>query len=431
MKNCTLCCLWILPLLAAAGPLEKGIEAKAKGDFPLATQELARAVQTQPQNPQAWYHYGVVLGWQDRHAEARAALDRGLAMAPADYDLRAARARVIAWQGDYALASAELAKLAQENPADNDVAVMQARVAGWQGRQSEAESIYRAVIARDPRQVDALSGLGDLARDRQNREEALGYYRQALAIDSSPDIQKRLDALENQTLMRWDAGISASTFSDSSRSDWWSAWTQFSRTTQWGSFWGRIEQGERFDEQDTTLEIGWEGKPADGWTARAFVGGSPDASWAPEWYAELGALWVPAAGWPALAAELRQAEYLPRGVFTLRTGVEYEIGDGWRGSVRWVHQSFENGEPTDGWILSLDKELKSGLAWRIGAASGAESLNGELLRGSSNVLRSRTWFGGIRGPFNDQWGWRMDVEFEDVQGGADRRGFSIGVQHKF
>ncbi len=424
-------CIWLIPAITAASPFERGVQAKAAGDKPRAVRELAIAVKEQPDNAEAWYHYGVVLGWQDRHEEALAAIDRGLSIAPADYDLRVARARVIAWQGNYELASAEFAKLADENPADDDVVVMQGRIASWQGRPDEAAIHYQTVIDRNPRQVDALTGLGDLARDRRKRTEAMDFYQLAMEVGPSPDLQQRIDQLENEKLMRLDFGLTASTFADSARSDWWSVWTQLSRATDWGNFWGRIEQGERFEEQDNVLEIGWEGRTADSLSNTAILGGSQDALWAPEWYAEVGALWSPQAGWPALAAELRHAQYVTRGVWTLRTGLVYNFGNGWSGAARWVHQDFEGGLPTDGWILSLDKEYESGLGWRIGAASGAESLDGQILSRSGEVLHSQTWSASIRGLFNDNWGWQASLEYEDVRGGIDRRGAAVSIYRRF
>ena len=420
---------WLWPLLVHAGSYERGLELKKAGKFPEAEKALASAVRENPRQVEAWFHYGTVLAWQERHDEAMTAFGRGLAFAPDDYDLLVARARVLAWQGDYDRASAELEKLARRNPEDDDVAVMQGRVAGWRGRPDEAEAIYLKVISRNPGQVDALTGLGDLEKERKNRGEARGYYEAALAAGPSPDVSAKLEALENEKRWRVDFGVTGSTFDGSERSDWWSAWTQLGWESSVGVFWGRVEQGERFDDKDTVLEIGWEGAPADGLTTRLFAGGSFDASWAPEWYAEGGVAWKPASKWPALALEIRQAEYVPRSVLTFRTGLDFDFGSGWRSSARWVHQDFENGTPTDGWILALNKEYDSGFAWRIGAASGAESLDGQTLQ--NDVLESQTWFAGIRGPIGDDWGYRLDFEFEDVDGGVDRRGVSLGFHHRF
>ena len=50
---------------------------------------------------------------------------------------------------------------------------------------------------------------------------------------------------------------------------------------------------------------------------------------------------------------------------------------------------------------------------------------------SDSVLRSQTWFAGLRGPITETWGWRADIEREYVDGGPDRTGVSFGVHHRF
>ena len=251
-----ICAIVGVPSLLFADPLEKGLAAKAAGDVPTATRELGLAVQSQPRNAEAWFHYGTVLGWQERHTESLAALDRGLRIAPQDYDLRLGRARVQAWMGDYESAAADLEKLASEFPNNNEIEMMRGRIASWRGRPEEAEIFYEGVLSRDPAQVDALTGLGDIARDRRDRKSARSYYERALAVDDAPNIRDRLEVLDSDTFWRWDMGISASTFAGNSRSDWWGVWSQVSYKAASGTYSGRIEQAERFDSEDTLLEAG-------------------------------------------------------------------------------------------------------------------------------------------------------------------------------
>lgn len=429
MKLFILSC-WLVPVVVVASPLQRGVEAKTKGDFELATRELGEAVKVEPKNPEAWLQYGTVLGWQKRYDEALVAIDRGLEISPKHYDLRMARGRVIAWQGNFGDASNEFAELAKEYPDAEEILVMQGRIATWTRRLDQAEMFYQKVIAKNPMQVDALTGLGDVALERQKRDEAEMYFQRALAIDPSPDIQGRLDRLEKETSHRIDAGLTASNFAGSGRSDWWSYWTQYSAQTALGVFWGKLEQGERFDESDTIFEIGWEVKMLDQLQTRMFVGGSPDAFWAANWYAEMNLLWTPQEGFPGIISEFKYGDYVPRGVFTSRLGFEQEFGEGWKTSLRWVHQHFESGDPTNGWILALNKDYDSGYGWVLGVAQGAESLDGQALLAPA-VLESTTYFCGVRGSINDSWGWRADFEFEDYDVGANRRGIALGVHCKF
>lgn len=417
---------------AFATPLERGMAAKATGDLPTATRELATAVREAPRNAEAWFHYGTVLGWQQRHDEAAAALDRGLAIAPGDFDLRLARARVKAWQGDLQGASRDLEALAASHPGNEEVLVMQGRVAGWKKQPGDAADHYRDVLDRNPRQIDALTGMGDLAREGGRKEDALDYYRRASAVDPSPEVTRRIEALEADRDGRWDAGVTASSLSGSG-SDWWSAWTQVSHRAGPGMAWGRIEKGERFGLQDTLLEGGWEGRTGEDFGLKFLLGGSPDADWAARWYAEGGGRWRPAESGPEAVFELRHADYADGAVWTFRTGLEQEFGKGWRAGLRWVHQEFDDGEATEGWIASLEREFAEGWWFRLGNAGGAESLSSQTLGQAGGIRRSTTWFAGLRGPIGHDGdrGWRVDVEFEDVQGGSDRRGVSLGVFQRF
>lgn len=417
-------------MLVVASPLQRGLEAKANGDFESAIRELGDAVKVDPTNPEAWLQYGTVLGWQKRYDEALVAIERGLKISPNDYELQMAQGRVIAWQGNFGKASDVFSDLAKQYPESEEIMVMQGRLAMWTGQVDKAEGIYQKVISKNPNQVDALTGLGDVAIDRQKRADAEMYFLRALAIDPSPDIQGRLDALKQEAYSRVDFGITASSFAGAGKSDWWSYWTQYSHQTALGVFWGRIEQGERFGESDTILEMGWENRLLDSLQTRFSSGISPDAFWAPNWYAETHFLWTPQEDFPGLIAEIKYADYVPRSVFTSRLGLEQKFGDGWKTSLRWVHQHFEGGEPTNGWILALNKEFDSGYGWVVGVAQGAESLDGQVLNAAA-VLQSTTYFTGFRGPINDRWGWRADVEFEDYDVGSNRRGLSLGVHCKF
>lgn len=433
MKAAAFLGAWLAALApVTATPLERGLTAKSSGNLPLAERELAAAVKAEPRNAEAWFHYGTVLGWQKRYDEAAVALDHGLALAPEDFDLRLARIRVRAWQGEYDAAARGLEAMAREFPDNEEIQVMQGRVAGWQEQREAAAKHYQQVLARNPGQVDALTGMGDLARENGRKREALDYYRQAVAQDPSPEIMGRITALENERDWRWDAGLTASSLSGSG-DDWWSAWGQISYKLGAGAFWGRIEQGERFGLQDTLLEGGWEGRVHDRAALAFLLGGSPDADWAPEWYGETRLRWQTAEDWPAALLEIRHADYASGAVWTFRTGLEQEFAAGWRGSLRWVHQEFEEGDATEGWIAVVERDLGSGWWFRIGNAGGAESLSSQTIGQPGGVRRSTTWFAGLRGPLgsSEYRGWRVDLEFEDVRKGADRRGIAIGLFQEF
>lgn len=184
--------------------------------------------------------------------------------------------------------------------------------------------------------------------------------------------------------------------------------------------------------QDTLLEGGWEGRIGGGVGLKVLLGGSPDADWAARWYGEAGLRLPVAGGGPDAVLEIRHADYRSGGVWTFRGGIEQAWGEGWRGGLRWVHQEFSQGEATEGWIATVERDLGDGWWFRLGGAGGAESLSDQALGRAGGVRRSTTWFAGLRGPLgSENRGWRVDVEFEDVRGDDDRRDVSVGFFQKF
>jgi TolB-like protein/Tfp pilus assembly protein PilF len=83
-----------------------------------AVVNFKRATELGPREPKTFYNYGVLLKEMDREAEARAALDRALELAPTSVYFRLQRASAeLSWTGDTSRARAILAKLpAGEDP---------------------------------------------------------------------------------------------------------------------------------------------------------------------------------------------------------------------------------------------------------------------------------------------------------------------------
>ncbi len=70
-----------------------------------------------------------------------------------------------------------------------------------EGDLAGAERLYQGVINRNPNSIPALSGLGDIARQRQSNATAAGYYDQILKLDRNhvPTLMARGD-------MYWHSG---------------------------------------------------------------------------------------------------------------------------------------------------------------------------------------------------------------------------------
>jgi TolB-like protein/tetratricopeptide (TPR) repeat protein/class 3 adenylate cyclase len=94
-------------LLMAAATTQWGM-----GWYDEAAANFKRAVELGPREPKIFYNYGVLLKEVGREAEARAALDRALLLAPASIYFRLQRASAeISWTGDIGSARAILAGL--------------------------------------------------------------------------------------------------------------------------------------------------------------------------------------------------------------------------------------------------------------------------------------------------------------------------------
>ncbi|WP_038160446.1 tetratricopeptide repeat protein [Verrucomicrobium sp. BvORR106] len=418
-----------------AGVYENGLKAKKEGRVDEAIELLGKATQAQPRNAEAWYHYGTVLGWKARNDDALEALRRGLAIAPKDFDLRMAEARVMAWKSDYAGADARLEKLEKEFPESLDVAVMRGRIAGWRGDPKEARHRYEEILTKDPMQVDALTGMGDLEVERNRVREARGYYERAVAIDASPENQKRLDGLDAIPKGRVDTGVTGSTFARGERDDWWGYYMVVTAKLLEWDVWARWEIGERFLLQDETYEFGASGQIVPGVRATVFGGFTPDAGYSANSYAEADVRWRAykklgrlGSGW--FLTEGRWADYEAGEVSTSSIGWEQQLVDGWSVNARWVHLYYDTGEGTDGWVAYLSWEPKEGWLIRIGGGQAVESITNQTLQESS-ALESWTIFIGVLFPISEHWHFRVDLEREDVKDSVVRYGLALGVGCNF
>jgi YaiO family outer membrane protein len=410
---------------------EEGLAAKKDGRTEEAAGLLRKATAAQPGNAEAWFHYGTVLGWQGKHNEALEALRRGLKLAPKDFDLRMAEARVMAWKSDYAAADGRLASMDADFPQNEEVLVMRGRIAGWRGDPKEARSFYESALSANPNQVDALTGLGDLEVDRSKFKEARELYVRALAQDPSPDIQKRIDRIDQRSRGRADFGVTGSTFTRGDRDNWWSTYLSLSTQIRTWSVWGRWEVGERFAMRDHTLEFGAAGPVMTGIQATIFGGFTPDADYNANAYAEGALRWrlfkkVAGLGSGTLLTEGRWANYEAAQVNTYRLGWEQEIRDGWTVNARWIRLSYDSGENTDGWLAYLSWEPKERWMVRFGGGQSVESLTNQTLQ-DDRVLESWTVFLGLIAPLSEKWHVRIDAEREDVKDSVVRYGIAMGV----
>lgn len=418
-----------------AGLLEEGVAAKTAGNLKKSADLLGKAVATDPRNVEAWYQYGTVLGWLGRLDEALNAIKKGIQVKPSHFDLRMAEARILSWKADFPAADACLAALDVEYPDNEEIMVMQGRIAGWRGEPVEAQKFYVKVLEKNPNQVDALTGMGDLEMDKARFKKARELYVRAQAIDPAPDIQKRIERIDEQPKARVDVGVSGSTFRREERDDWWGTYLAVSTKIQRWGLWGRWEYGERFALRDDLWEFGVAGPVVPGVAASLFAGFTPEADYNANAYAEGTASWrifkkVGTLGVGKLLTEGRWADYEAAQVNTYRLGWEQELRDGWTVNARWVRLSYDTGDETDGWVAFLSWAPKEGWQVQFGGGQSVESLNNQTIR-TDQVLESWSLFGSLIIPISKVWHLRFDLEYEDVKDSVARYGMAVGVGRDF
>ncbi len=425
---------WVFLFFAAqlhAGSFDRGLAAKQNGDLAAAIKELSVAVDEEPTNVLAWYHYATVLGWEKRYDESLVAYDKGLALAPADHDLRLGKARLLAWQEKYDASLQILDSLAKDHPESLTVHIAHGQVAAWSQNDQKSRDAYQAALAIDDKQWDALMGLGDLARDSKETDGARSYYLKAREVDPKPEIDERLQLVDDMEQWWFDAGIRFSTFGGSSRSDWVGGWSQISRIEPGQAWWLRVAQEERFDLQDTLLDAGYSRNWDQGYTLSGYAGISPNADWAEQWLLGGGArINLDDSGKTQWVSDVKYGKYVPRGVWLARNGLDQSLGEVGVLSARWIYVDAEGSDGLNGFSVELRKELSESFWTRAGYASGAESLTSNSLSLQS-TLRSRNYFVGVGGDITESLSWRLDLERELVENSVDRDGVSFSLQRRF
>lgn len=142
-----------------------------------------------------------------RHAQALAARDRAIALAPADVELRLAQARTYAalgrWQ-DSGNAAREASKLAPKNV---DPLLLAAEAAHRQGKNGEAIQNLKRALELQPDSYEVNFKLGRSLADTNLYDEALNYLEKAARLDEKADAPHLLMAEIHVERRAFDAAI--------------------------------------------------------------------------------------------------------------------------------------------------------------------------------------------------------------------------------
>ncbi len=149
---------------------------------PQAAEKVSRdLVARAPKSAAAFFRLGVVLGIQERHADAAVQFRKAQALAPDDPAVVRALAVSCRRAGDASGAEEAARRLLKLRPDDVDSTAMAAVLLRDRGKGAEAIALYRGFVARHPADPAALADLAELQDEAGQGSEALATARRAVA----------------------------------------------------------------------------------------------------------------------------------------------------------------------------------------------------------------------------------------------------------
>jgi len=147
-------------------------------------------------------------------AAAMNIVDREIARAPEDMDVRAWRARVLAWSGKLAEAELEYQQILTAVTNDPDNWMGLATVYTREGRTREALRALDRAVQLDPKRADIHAARAAALRAVGDRAEAKVEYNQALALDpTDAEVRAGLLSLHSESRHELRLGVNADLFS--------------------------------------------------------------------------------------------------------------------------------------------------------------------------------------------------------------------------
>ena len=202
---------WIaLAVLACAGcgtvgqgQNDQGVRLYQQGNYQAAALSFQRAIQSDPQNADAYYnlarlhHRQANLGNSSHDLQqAETYYNMCLDHSPHDVDCYRSLAVLLVQQSRSDEAMTLLERWAAANPANPEPKIELARVSEEFGRQEEAKNYLLAAIANDPSNARALAALGKIRESSGDvRQAALNYQRSLQHDPFNTQVASRLAAI--------------------------------------------------------------------------------------------------------------------------------------------------------------------------------------------------------------------------------------------
>lgn len=157
---------------------------KEKGNFEMAIKAYDNAISLQPANPQAHYNKAAALKGSTRLAEAIEAYDKVLSFSANNIDALYNKANALKEFGNLSAAVETYDKILSLKP--DHVAALNNRANALQerGQADEAIASYKKIEALQPDNPNVLNNMGNALKEKGNLKEAMKAYEAALALDS-------------------------------------------------------------------------------------------------------------------------------------------------------------------------------------------------------------------------------------------------------
>jgi tetratricopeptide (TPR) repeat protein len=165
--------------------------ALARRDGKRSFEILAPACTAYPHHPKLMSNLGLAHLMLDRPQEAVACLERAVALAPYDVEIRLTLAQFLLAAGDAGRARGELETALRQDPDNVGALSRLGVVAMGSGELARAEALWRRAVAIDPKNADALHNLSVLCASSGRSEEAAVLAERA-HIWAPLDIGKRV-----------------------------------------------------------------------------------------------------------------------------------------------------------------------------------------------------------------------------------------------
>ncbi len=177
-----------------------GRALRSLGKYDDAEQELRKAVELEPDDPEAWIELGKLLYSMGNYAEAARIMDEAIILFPEDLSLRGTLALALYRLGDFTQATNEWANLHKLDPDLMAAMTNYAYVLLLQDRIDDALPLVEDAYRRDPTDYRALVLKGMVSLTSNDKETAKSYFEKILEVHTdNVEALSRLAVIEHET----------------------------------------------------------------------------------------------------------------------------------------------------------------------------------------------------------------------------------------